>query len=489
VSCILVVDDEESICWSFREFLGDEGHRVESAASAEEALRVAAEVRPDAVILDVRLPGLDGIAALPRLRERAGGAPIVVMTAFGDLETAVRAVEAGAFDYLVKPFDLDRVAAVVRRALEAGRRPARSGPPAPATDLGEMIVGSSPPMQALFRRIALVASAEVPVLIAGESGTGKELVARALHRHGPRRDGPFVPVCLPALSPGLVESELFGHARGAFTGAAQDRKGILELAQGGTVLLDEVGDAPLSLQVKLLRAIEHREVAPVGDARTRPVDIRVLAATNRPLPELVAAGTFREDLYFRLAAFPIRVPPLRERPEDIPALAAHFLARRGGAAAPAVDVLEALRARPWPGNVRELRNAIEHAAILARGGPIRPEHLPPAPSPAPLATGRAGLAATGAAWAEAEAEALHDRGPGEGGPSTPGSSRPPSRRCSGPPSDAPGGTGPRPPSCSGSTGPRSARSSGDTGSADPARGVRGRGRGPGGRDGQYVRPR
>ena len=409
MNCILVVDDEESICWSFREFLGDEGHRVETSASAEDALRRVAEIRPDAVVLDVRLPGIDGLTALPGLRMRSGGSPVVVMTAFGDLETAVRAVEAGAFDYLIKPFDLDQAADVVRRALEAGKGPGRPGQPAKAPDVGDVLVGSSSPMQALFQRIALVAAADVPVLITGESGTGKELVARALHRYGARRDGPFVPVCLPALSPSLVEAELFGHAKGAFTGAAQDRKGVLELANGGTVLLDEIGDAPASLQVKLLRAIENREVAPVGDARSRPIDIRVLAATNRSLPEMVASGTFREDLYFRLAAFPIRVPPLRERPGDIPALAAHFLARcrgrvEGQDGLPEV-VLEALRSRPWPGNVRELRNAIEHAAIVARGGPIRVEHLP-ASSTSESPSSRQDLPATVAGWAEAEASRI-----------------------------------------------------------------------------------
>ena len=412
MSCILVVDDEESICWSFREFLGDEGHRVETAASAEDALRRAIEIRPDAVVLDVRLPGIDGLTALQGLRERTGGSPIVVMTAFGDLDTAVRAVEIGAFDYLVKPFDLDQAAAVVRRALEAGKGPGRSGLPPKTSDLGDVLVGSSAPMQALFQRIALVASADVPVLITGESGTGKELVARALHRYGARRDGPFVPVCLPALSPSLVEAELFGHAKGAFTGASQDRKGILELADGGTVLLDEVGDAPASLQVKLLRAIENREITPVGDARTRNVDIRVLAATNRSLPEMVASGAFREDLYFRLAAFPIRIPSLRERPEDIPALAGHFLARirgRNDGTRLADGVVEALQTRPWPGNVRELRNAIEHAAILARGGPIRVEHLP-----ATVATysssAPSDLRKSVAGWAEAEAATAESKG-------------------------------------------------------------------------------
>jgi DNA-binding NtrC family response regulator len=244
------------------------------------------------------------------------------------------------------------------------------------------LIGSSPPMQELYKSIALVAPTDVPVLITGESGTGKELVARAIHRHSGRKDGPFLPICVAALSPGLVERELFGHVRGSFTGASQDRKGLLELAHGGTVLLDEVGDIAPALQVKLLRAIEHREVTPVGDARPRPTDIRLIAATNRPLAELVATGQFREDLYFRLSVFPIHTPPLREHRDDIPSLAAHFLRQPR---LPNIadlhlskEVLEELHSRPWVGNVRELRNAIEHAAIVARGQPIRAEHLPAA---------------------------------------------------------------------------------------------------------------
>ena len=248
-------------------------------------------------------------------------------------------------------------------------------------------------MQDLFKSIALVAPTDVPVLITGESGTGKELVARAIHRHSGRRDGPFLPVCLAALSPSLVEGELFGHLKGSFTGATQDRKGLLELASGGTVLLDEVGDIPPNLQVKLLRAIEHREVTPVGDARPRPTDIRVIAATNRPLAELMATGQFREDLFFRLSVFQIHIPPLRDRREDIPALAEHFLrqSRLPDIADTRLteDVLDELRSRPWAGNVRELRNAIEHAAIVARGRTIRPEHLPAAPATPPtLGPGR-----------------------------------------------------------------------------------------------------
>ena len=310
MSSILIVDDEASICWAFRESLADEGHHVEVASSAEEGLRIVAAAPPDAVVLDIRLPGMDGLTAMKAFHDRIGSAPIIVITAFGNLETAVRAMEGGAFDYLVKPFDLDQATTVVKRALE--RRNARdiiadtqeaAGP--------ETLIGTSPAMQDLFKSIALVAPADVPVLITGETGTGKELAARAIHRHSGRRHGPFVPICLAALSPSLVEGEIFGHLKGSFTGATQDRKGLLELASGGTVLLDEVGDIPTNLQVKLLRAIEHREVTPVGDARPRFTDIRVIAATNRPLSELMASGQFREDLFFRLSVFQIHLPPLR----------------------------------------------------------------------------------------------------------------------------------------------------------------------------------
>jgi DNA-binding NtrC family response regulator len=377
---ILIVDDEASICWAFRESLGDLGHRVDVAASAEEGLRIADSAALDVVVLDVRLPGMDGLAAMRSFRERLGPVPIVVITAFGDLPTAVRALEGGVFDYLVKPFDLDQATTIVERALEKRKSPEPG--PGPLPEDSGALVGTSPPMQELFKSIALVAPTDVPVLITGESGTGKELVARAIHRHGARNKGPFLPICLAALSPSLVERELFGHVKGSFTGALQDRNGLLELASGGTVLLDEIGDVAPSLQVKLLRAIEHREVTPVGDARPRFTDIRVIAATNRPLDSLMTAGEFREDLFFRLSVFQIHVPPLRERRQDIPALAGHFLrqARRGNPTDTdlAGDVLEELCARPWTGNVRELRNAIEHAAIVARGQPIRPAHLPAA---------------------------------------------------------------------------------------------------------------
>lgn len=384
MSRILIVDDEPAICWSFREALRDEGHTVEVAASAEEALTKSANgSRPHVVVMDVRLPGMDGLSAMEQLRERIGTSPIIIMTAFGNLETAVRAMEQGAFDYLLKPFDLDQATAVINRALAAGRLPAATvtndGPEASR----ETLVGTSPAMQQVFKQIALVAASDVGVLITGESGTGKELVARAIHRHSRRREGVFLPVCIAALNSSLIESELFGHVKGAFTGATEDRRGLLELAAGGTLLLDEVGDIPAALQVKLLRALEQREITPVGDARPRPLDLRVLAATNRPLTEMIAAGQFREDLFFRLGVFHIHLPALRDRQEDIVPLAEYFLRQTdfdreaAGRLQFAPATREELAARRWPGNVRELRNAVEHAALVARGGEIFPEHLPP----------------------------------------------------------------------------------------------------------------
>lgn len=421
MSRVLIVDDEAAICWAFGEYLGDLGHDVLVASTAEEGLELARGGAVDALVLDVRLPGLDGLSAMGAFRDRIGAAPIIVITAFGNLDTAVRAVEGGAFDYLVKPFDLDEAGAVVERALET-RKPERAPAAQPRADAegrSRRLIGSSAPMQALFKQIALVASTDVPVLITGESGVGKELVARAIHDHGPRRGATFLAASLAAMSPSLIESELFGHVRGAFTGATGDRKGLLELASGGTVLLDEIGDAPAETQVKLLRAIENREITAVGDARPRPINVRFLAATNRNLGELMAAGAFREDLYFRLGVFPIHVPPLRDRLDDVPELARHFLRlvdpRRGENPTLRDDLIAELLSRPWRGNVRELRNAIDRAAIVARGGPLLPEHLPPALRP--LGEGRKadGLDQAIADWTEAALEAadptesLHDR--------------------------------------------------------------------------------
>jgi two-component system nitrogen regulation response regulator GlnG len=376
VSRILVVDDEPAIGWSLKELLSDEGHEVAVAADIPRAVAAAEAATPDAILLDVRLGDQDGIRSLPAIRAAAGGVPVVVMTAFGDLDTAVRAVHAGAFDYLVKPFDLQRVSEVVARAL--ADRELEAGPPVeppPATEL----VGSSPPMQEVFKQVALVAASDLPVLVTGPTGSGKEVVARAIHAHSARHDKPLVTTNLAALAPGVIESELFGHAAGSFTGAAAARPGLFELADGGTIFLDEIGEAPLEVQVKLLRVLEGGEVARVGEAAARPVNVRVIAATNRDLGGMLAAGSFRADLFHRLNVFPITMPSLAERPADIEALARHFLARHAvGRPLPgmAPEFLAALRGRDWPGNVRELKHAIEYAAVVARGGTLRAEHLP-----------------------------------------------------------------------------------------------------------------
>jgi two-component system nitrogen regulation response regulator GlnG len=380
MSRLLVVDDEPSICWALSRLGQSLGHEVVTASSAEQALELVLRQRPDAVVLDVRLPGMDGLTAMTQLRQRCGDPPIIVITAYGDLNTAVEAVRQGAFEYLIKPFDLQTAERAVRRAL--ARRV--QAPPGVREENVAGLVGRSPVMQEVFKRIALAAASDASVLLCGESGTGKELAARAIHRYSRRADGPFVAVNLAALSPSLAESELFGHARGAFTGAERERTGLLLQAHGGTLFLDEVADIPLPAQVKLLRALEHGEVLPVGASQPVQSDFRVVSATHQELLAKIRDGQFRHDLYFRLAAFRIDLPPLRQRPDDIRELAAHFLASTAPPREPAsgfsADALGELQRRPWYGNVRELRNAVEHAVIVARSGSIEPEHLPP---PAP----------------------------------------------------------------------------------------------------------
>jgi two-component system nitrogen regulation response regulator GlnG len=373
---VLIIDDEEAVCWALERALSREGHLVKVAASAEQALMILGQCAADVIILDVRLPGMDGLTAMPRLRHLAPDAAVIVVTAHGSLPTAVQAVEGGAFDYLAKPFDLGQALDAVSRALQ--RRPPGAAVSPPDSAQGpEEIIGTSSVMQQVFKRIALVAPHDACVLITGESGTGKELVARAVHRYSSRRDQPFLPVHIAALNTNLVESELFGHARGAFTGANQARTGLLALADGGTVFLDELTDVPMPVQVKLLRALEHREVFPVGGAQSVPLNLRILTATNQDLERCVAEGRFRHDLYFRLNVFQVHLPPLRERPEDIGPLAEHFLRRFRPQALPLLpQTVSFLQSLPWYGNVRELRNALEHAAILARDAALLPEHFP-----------------------------------------------------------------------------------------------------------------
>jgi two-component system nitrogen regulation response regulator GlnG len=376
---LLVIDDEESICWGLAELAKRLEWEVATAATAELGLVLAGRQQPDLVLLDVRLPGMDGLAALPKLRAIAPAARVVVMTAHGDLATAVEAVRAGALDYVAKPFELAQIERLLERA-------AAQPSPAPAQSLGQTLdqadglIGRTPVMQEVFKRIALVAPSDACVMLAGESGTGKELVARAIHCYSRRSGGPFVAVNIAALNPTVAESELFGHVRGAFTGADQPRQGLLVEAGGGTLFLDEVAEIPLPVQVKLLRALEHGEVLPVGSGRAVRTDFRLIAATHQHLPAKVQAGEFRHDLYYRLATFQIDLPPLRQRAEDIPLLVEHFVHKLapGAGRVPRVSqlALAEMCGRPWHGNVRELRNAIEHALILARDGAVLPEHLP-----------------------------------------------------------------------------------------------------------------
>jgi two-component system nitrogen regulation response regulator GlnG len=374
VSFVLIVDDEPAVCWALEKYLTSRGHQASAVGSAEEALVRLGEGRPDLVLLDVRLPGMDGLTALEQMRHHADAPPVIVITAHGTMETAVEAMRRGAFDYLIKPLDLAVADQVVTRALRSLEPAIVASPPQGSGS--STLVGSSAPMQKLYKQIGTLASSAANVLLIGESGTGKELVARAIHCASARRHQPFEPLVCASLPETLLESELYGHEPGAFTGANARRIGRLERADGGTLLLDEVGEISLTAQVRLLRFLEEREVERLGGTQRIPVDVRLIAATNRPLREMVARGTFREDLYYRLQVVELELPPLRARLEDIPELTGAFLAHGLHTAGISRDALAALHRHYWPGNVRELRHAIEHAIAMARGQLIAPEHLP-----------------------------------------------------------------------------------------------------------------
>ncbi|MBI2919857.1 MAG: sigma-54-dependent Fis family transcriptional regulator [Planctomycetes bacterium] len=374
---VLVIDDEPSICWAFRQLLERKGHRAVVAPTAEEGLE-ALSPETDLVVLDVRLPGMDGLTALRRFREKRPELPVIVITAHGTMQTAVEAIKSGAFEYITKPIDLAEAEAAVDRALERRavseevRRHQAEG-----ADLGG-IVGSTPAMQEVFKKIGAVCLTDATVLLTGESGTGKELVARAIHANSRRAKKPFEPINCASLPEGLIESELFGHEKGAFTGALRAKPGRFEVAAGGTVFLDEVGDLPSPAQAKLLRFLEDHSFTRVGGTEQLSADVRIVAATNRDLRALVADGAWREDLFYRLNVVALTLPPLRARKADIPRLVARFLQDSGNSGKQVSEMaLTALTAYDWPGNVRELRNAVEQAAVLSRGGPILPEHLPP----------------------------------------------------------------------------------------------------------------
>lgn len=376
MSRVFIIDDEPSICWALEQCLSEEGYDVSVFANAEDAID-STSLAPHAILMDVRLPGMDGLTALAKFREQLPETPVIIMTAFGNLETAVQAINRGALDYLTKPFNLDDAVGLVHRALQTQvvSTSTEEHEPTLAT---EQLLGNSPAMQAVFRNIALVAERDVPVLITGESGTGKEVIAAAIHRYSKRATGPFVPICIPAMSESVLESELFGHAKGSFTGAVAERKGLLEAADGGTAFFDEIGEIAIPTQIKLLRLMESRSITPVGGNETRKLDFRLIAATNRNLEQMVRKSEFREDLFYRLNVFRIEVPPLRDRREDIPVLAEHFIRqvdpdRRVSLSDKARDVM---LNRDWPGNVRELRNAIEHAVVVTREGEIQPAAFP-----------------------------------------------------------------------------------------------------------------
>ena len=380
---ILIAEDEALLRKILTGLFEGEGYRVAAAATGREALERFGAEPVDLVVTDIRMPEMEGLELLDQLKRVDPDVPVVVMTAFSSVESAVAALRKGAYDYVVKPFINDDLLQSVRNALRQrelsleNRSLRRELDRAHAFD---QIVGASDALQETLSMVARVAGTNASILITGESGTGKELVARAVHFHSSRAKGPFLAVNCGALNENLLEAELFGHEKGAFTGATAARKGLLEAASGGTIFLDEVGDMPASLQVKLLRALQEREVLPVGGRAAVPFDARVVAATNRDLEAEVVAGRFREDLFYRLNVIPILVPPLRERVGDVPLLARHFaarFAREMGAGDGRVDpeAMAALCGYRWPGNVRELTNAVERAVALC-DGTVRLEHLP-----------------------------------------------------------------------------------------------------------------
>ena len=378
---ILVIDDEESICFAFKRYFESRGTAVAVAHTVREGREKYVELRPDVVFLDVRLGDGSGLDLLEALRREDPAACVVIITAYGSLDTVTRAIRNKAFDYLVKPLDLDRAGEVFAQALAARAAPQDAGEPCDAAaeaGAGTAIIGRSPAIQEVFKRIGRVSQSGASVLIHGATGTGKELVARVIHEHSPREAEPFVTVNCAALPENLVESELFGYARGAFTGADADKPGRFEMAHTGTLFLDEIGELPTAAQVKLLRFLDSQTIERLGSVSPICVDVRILAATNRDLPSEVAAGRFRADLYYRLAVIQIDVPPLARRRQDIAELAQHFLAQFAPGRGISAEAMEILTACDWPGNVRQLRNALEHAAVVSGTGPILPVHLPEA---------------------------------------------------------------------------------------------------------------
>jgi nitrogen regulation protein NR(I) len=377
VSTILIIDDDDQLRISFERLLNEEGYAVRTAASGEAGIRMIDDAIPDLVLLDVRLPGINGLEAFKQIHRIESKLPVIIMTAFGTTETAIEATKMGAFDYVIKPFDVPQMLSTIRQALEAGRfmRSPVDMDASPDKIQGEAIIGKSPAMQEVYKAIGRVSATDATVLVRGESGSGKELAARALYQHSARSDKPFLVINCVAIPDTLLESELFGYEKGAFTGATHRRVGKIEQASGGTVFLDEIGDMPLNLQAKMLRLLQEKSIERLGGRETLPVDVRIIAATNRNLEHLISKGRFREDLYYRLKVITIWLPPLRERTGDILLLTDYFLTRFAselGIENPGItrEALSMLVSSAWPGNIRELANTLQKALIFNRGAPL-----------------------------------------------------------------------------------------------------------------------
>jgi DNA-binding NtrC family response regulator len=381
---ILIVDDETIVRESLGSWFREEGYSVDVAASAKEALEKLTITGWDIFLLDIRMPGMDGLELQRKIKESHPESTIIIMTAYASVETAVEAMKQGAYDYIVKPFDPDDLEHLVRNALERKQLVSENIQLRSKIDelnLFHEVVGNSSAMRRVLEQVAMVAASDTTALIRGESGTGKELIARAIHANSPRRYLPIVVVNCGALSEGVLESELFGHEKGAFTGAHYRRKGKFEMADGGTLFLDEIGDINLKTQVDLLRVLEEKKITRVGGNAQIPVDFRLIAATNKNLEAMSADGKFREDLYYRVNVFSIAIPPLRERREDISPLAEHFVKRFAQSmnkpiSGIAPETRDLMRAFDWPGNVRELQNAIERAVLVCKSKEIQPADLP-----------------------------------------------------------------------------------------------------------------
>jgi len=381
---LLIVEDEETLCESLKRVLQRDGYEVDAVSSAEAALRNTEEVAYDLIISDILLPGIDGIELLRRMREKSPDQIVIIITAYASIETAVGALRAGAYDYVIKPIIHEEIRRIVKNALRERSLVAENVILRKQIEEKydfERMVGESKEITSLISEVKKIANSRSNVLLLGETGTGKELVARAVHYNSARLDKPFVPINCSAIPENLLESELFGYVKGAFTGAAGSKRGLFEEANGGTLFLDEIGELGQQLQAKLLRVIDDHEVRPLGGVQSRTVDVRIIAATNRDIVKAVQEGIFREDLYYRINVVTITLPPLRDRKEDIPILARHFLEKYSQEIGKPVQFIDDAALRilmnySWPGNVRELRNIMERAVLITDGNTVFPEHLP-----------------------------------------------------------------------------------------------------------------